>query len=285
MPLVGRREAALHPLQEAVLLELVVVVATLSGQLDRRVDEEGAEDVEDPGELVDRRRADRDEDAAEHEGDDDAHHQRRLLELLRHAELGHDDEEDEEVVDRERVLGQPSRVVLGGELHTGEVPDAEAEDEGQPDVHRERGAGLLVRRHVWPASDDEDVEQQDGRRHPDGQGPDPGGNVHVSNTAFRSRCTGRWPEVSPAPDGGPAPRDRAAQRRRQSVMTRKPRGDTPLHGRRKSPRPPGLNPNRRSLPVPPREPRYEPSAGRDTGCRARPQGRQGPPVRRAEPLV
>ena len=139
VPLVGGREAPLDPLQEAVLLELVVVAVALAGQLDRRVDEERAEEVEDPGELVDRRRADRDEDAAQHERDDDADHQRRLLELLRHAELGHDDEEDEEVVDRERVLGQPARVVLGGELRTGEVPDPEAEQDRQPDVDRERG--------------------------------------------------------------------------------------------------------------------------------------------------
>ena len=44
-----------------------------------------------------------------------------------------------------------------------------------------------------------------------------------------SRRTGRWPEVSPAPSGGPAPRDARAQAR-ESVMTRKPRGDTPLRG-------------------------------------------------------
>ena len=63
--LLGRGEPALHELHEAVLLVLVVVALALLDQLDGGVDEEGAEDVEDPAELLDRGRADRDEDAAQ----------------------------------------------------------------------------------------------------------------------------------------------------------------------------------------------------------------------------
>ena len=42
------------------------------------------------------------------EGQDDAHQKRELLKLTRHLELGHDDDEDEQVVDREAVFGDPA---------------------------------------------------------------------------------------------------------------------------------------------------------------------------------
>ena len=57
----------------------VVVVVGVADQLDRGVHQERAEDVEDPGELVDRHRAERDEDAAEDQRQDDADQQRLLL--------------------------------------------------------------------------------------------------------------------------------------------------------------------------------------------------------------
>ena len=84
--LLGRREAALDQLEQAVLLELVVVALATRGELDRRVDEERAEDVEDPGVGVDDDRAEGDEDAAQDDRDDDADHERRLLQLQRHPE-------------------------------------------------------------------------------------------------------------------------------------------------------------------------------------------------------
>src|SRR5674476_541700 len=63
LPLLGCREARLDPLQEHVLLILVVFALALTGQFDGGVDEESAEHVEDPGELVDGHRSDGDEDA------------------------------------------------------------------------------------------------------------------------------------------------------------------------------------------------------------------------------
>ena len=57
----------------------VVVVVGVADQVERGVDEECAEDVEHPGELVDGHRAQRDEDAAEDQRQDDAHQQRLLL--------------------------------------------------------------------------------------------------------------------------------------------------------------------------------------------------------------
>ena len=49
--------------------------------------EERAEEVEDPAEVLDQLRAQQDEDAAQHERDHDADHQHFLLELRRHREL------------------------------------------------------------------------------------------------------------------------------------------------------------------------------------------------------
>ena len=59
VPLLGRGEPLLDPLQQPVLLVVLLVPLALGRQLDRGVDEEGAEDVEDPAEVLDRRGAER----------------------------------------------------------------------------------------------------------------------------------------------------------------------------------------------------------------------------------
>src|SRR3546814_18234233 len=60
-------------------------------------EQQGAEDVEDPGEVLDEGRAHGDERAAQDERDHDADHQHLLLGHPRNGETGHHDEEDEEV--------------------------------------------------------------------------------------------------------------------------------------------------------------------------------------------
>ena len=107
----GDRQDLPHPADERVLL-VVFVLAPVPDEVDRRVHEERAEDVEDPGEPLDDGGAEQDEDAAQDQRDDDPHHQGFLLQLPGHLEARHDDHEDEEVVDRQRVLGQPARVEL-----------------------------------------------------------------------------------------------------------------------------------------------------------------------------
>ena len=147
------------------------------GQLDRGVDEEEPEDVEDPAEVVDRRRTDRDEDPAHHQGEHDADQERLLLQLLRYAEPGHDDQEDEQVVDRERVLGQPAGEELGAVAVARDRPHADAEGDRHPDVHAERDADLLAGGLVRAAADHDDVEEQDG-----------GGDAMVSHQASGVTC-------------------------------------------------------------------------------------------------
>ena len=106
---------AQHPHEAAVVL-LRALLAVQERLLDRRPHEPGAEDVEDPAEVLDELRAEQDEDAAEDQREDDAHHEHLLLHLLRHGEPRHDDDEDEQVVDREAVLGEPADDELPGVL-------------------------------------------------------------------------------------------------------------------------------------------------------------------------
>ena len=179
VPLLGGGEALLHPRDEAVLLELVVLVlGALLGQLDGGVDQEEAEEVEHPAEVVDGGRADGDEDRAHDQRHHDADHQGVLLELTRHRELAHDDDEDEQVVDRQRVLHQPAGVELQRVRAAGGVPDAQAEQQRQADIDRQVGGALLHARLVRATADDGEVEGEDDDGHHDGGDPDPGGYVH-----------------------------------------------------------------------------------------------------------
>ena len=120
VPLLGRGEPPLDPLEQPVLLVVLLAELALRRQLDRRVDEEGAEDVEDPAEVLDRGGAKSDEDPAHDQRQDDAHEQGCLLVHPRHLELRHDDDEDEQVVDGEAVLRQPAGVELARVLRAGE---------------------------------------------------------------------------------------------------------------------------------------------------------------------
>src|SRR6476619_5623200 len=78
--------------------------------------------------------ADADEDRAHHQGQHYADHQRFLLVLPGHAELGHDDDEDEQVVDGEGVLRQPAGEELGAELVARADPAADADQDSERDV-------------------------------------------------------------------------------------------------------------------------------------------------------
>ena len=85
----------------------VVGVVGVPHEFDGGEHQEGTEQIEDPGELLNRHRTQRDEYAAEDQRQHDAHHQRLLLIDLGHLEAGHDDDENEQVVHRQAVLGEP----------------------------------------------------------------------------------------------------------------------------------------------------------------------------------
>ena len=176
-------------------------LGALLGQLDRRVDQERPEDVEDPAEVVDRRGADGDEAAAHHQGEDDADQQRGLLVARGHLQPAHDDDEHEQVVDRQRVLREPAGEELAAVLGPGEQPHPEPEQRS-PARRRTPGASATSRhgRLVRPAADDEDVDDQQGGGDAEGDGPQPGGDVQrCSSGTVLGACTPRLaPEVSSA---------------------------------------------------------------------------------------
>ena len=114
----------------------------------------------------------------------------------RDPEPGHDQQEDEQVVDRQRVLGQPAGEVLAGELAArlvvGEPPDAQTEEHSGAHVADQRDGDLLGGGHVRAAGDDEHVEGQRGGHQADGEVPDPGRDFHSGRGGRNESCHRGW---------------------------------------------------------------------------------------------
>src|SRR5690606_1783542 len=108
VPGAHRQDPAAEP-DHGVLLELRAVVVA-ADQLDAGVEQEQPEDVEDPDEGADQHRADRDEPGPHQQRQNDADHEHLLLVDPRYREPAHDQQEDEQVVHREAVLGEPPGV-------------------------------------------------------------------------------------------------------------------------------------------------------------------------------
>jgi len=155
------------------------------GQADRGVDQEAAEQEEHPGEELDQPSTQRDEDASEHQRQDDAHQQRELLEVTRHAEPAHDDEEDEQVVDGQRVLGEPAGDELTAVRRAHHPGDPHTEQQRGADVHADRESVLTCAGFVRASAHDEDIESEDGQQHHDGERPGERSDVH-SRRPFRA---------------------------------------------------------------------------------------------------
>ena len=183
-------------------------------------EQQRAEDVEDPGEVLDERRPHRDERTTHDERDDDADHQHLLLVDLRHREPGHDDQEHEEVVDRQRLLGEVTGVVLAAVRPARDDTDADAEEEGEDDVEHRPAGGLPDRGRVGLADVREVFEDEEGDGHRDGDSPHKGRDVQRVSRPRRERIDAK---VFPISDG-----DRRSGRRRASVMTNPPCRGTPL---------------------------------------------------------
>ncbi len=118
--------------------------------------------------------------------------------LLGHVEAGHDDQEDEQVVDRQAVLGEPAGEELHAELAAVEEVHPDAEGHREPDVDRQRRHQLTLRWFMRPSADDHDVEQQDSDRH--GQRDDPLelGNLHLRCLRSPKRPRSLPPSARPA---------------------------------------------------------------------------------------
>ena len=167
-----------------VLLGPVLVgpLDALAGLGHGGVDEPGAEDVEDRREVLDEGGAGQDEDQAQHQGDDDARQQHLLLVGARHPEGGEHDDEDEEVVDAQRLLGDVAGEVLLAVPPAPHGPHDGAEGAGHGDVGRRPGGRLPHGGLVGGAHMADDVDRDHGQDDR-GQG-DPSEGVDVHGRSF-----------------------------------------------------------------------------------------------------
>ena len=194
---VGHGDDAGDELDEAagpVLLVIVVgLLDALPGLGEGGPQEPGPEEVEHPGEVLDERGAGEDEDEPENKGDDDAGEQYLLLVLPGHLEGGHHDDEDEEVVDAQRLLGDVAGQVLLSEPAAPHEPDDGTEDQSHGDVgHRPYGGllhGGLVRGAYVTDDVDHDECQDDGRKADPSQDVD----VHVFSSGTETGTGGLLP--------------------------------------------------------------------------------------------
>ena len=186
----GDRQPGGEPPHE---LLLGVVVAAVTEHAPARPDEEAGEDEVDPAERAEDGRADQDEDEPQHERADDAVAQQAMTLGDRHAERGEDEQEDEDVVQGQRLLDEVAGEVRAGVLG---VPDQQQHaEEGERDAQpREARHGGQPEAHLAAAAaDDEQVDRQedddrDGEAEP-GRG---GGRQQVGHSgAAPSRVTGR----------------------------------------------------------------------------------------------
>ena len=109
--------------------------ASAALERERRAEQERAEDVDDPVELLEQHGTEGDEDRAEDERSEDAEEEHAVLQLPRDGEVGEDHGEDEDVVDRERLLDEEAGEVLAGVFGavTPEDDGGEGQAEADPD--------------------------------------------------------------------------------------------------------------------------------------------------------
>jgi hypothetical protein len=184
-----RRDAqvAAQPAQQRVLLEVGLGVGE-DDHLDARDDEEGAEDVENPGKLLYQPDSAENHAGAHDYGAEHTIEQHAALQIGRDREVAEDHDEHEHVVDRQRLLDQVAGEELQrlgvrdlGALGIVQVPPeqcCEREGEARPDS--DPGGGLLdVDAMRLAAAEHEQVERQHREDENDEAGPDrPGGETH-----------------------------------------------------------------------------------------------------------
>jgi len=165
-----RQDPAEEP-QHHVVVEVRLLVGVLEGQLDRGVDQEPAENVEHPARCGDRGGSGEDEDGTEHQRQHDADVEHFVLGQCRHREAGHDDHEDEQVVDAQAVF----RDVAGDELLTRRIrqEDEQPDREGRrkADVDEHPADGIFGGDGLLSTGDHRQVEDHDREQHHNGDHP------------------------------------------------------------------------------------------------------------------
>ena len=132
-----------------------------------------AEDVDDPLEACEQRRAQPDEQAAHHQRAEDPPEQHPVLVLRRHGEVLEDQHDDEDVVDAERFLDQ----VAGEERQRGvmalEYEEPSGEQQGETDPDGGPQAGFARTDDVRSPVEDAEVEGEHRQDEGDETDPEP----------------------------------------------------------------------------------------------------------------
>ena len=115
------------------------MLAGIAKELDSRKDQECAKDIDDEMEGTEQRRSDCDQDDARDQRPDDAPEQHAVLILNRHSERREDHQEDENIVDAERLLDEVAGRPLQPRLRALKDVHADIEGDGKPDPERTPG--------------------------------------------------------------------------------------------------------------------------------------------------
>jgi len=153
------------------LVSLVLVRDLTLDQVARGVEQEQTEHVEQRGPPVDRGRADEDEHRAGDQSHHDAEQEHLLLVSPGHLEGRHDDQEHEQIVHRQGLLGHEARVVLRREARAVPEQDQQAEDQGQGHIQAGPQRRLLDAGFVRFARVEDEVVREQPHDHRDGDPP------------------------------------------------------------------------------------------------------------------
>ena len=175
--------------------------------LDAAVEEEGAEEVEDPIHQGDERDADADHQAAHDQRAENAPVQDAMLVFAGNAEIGKDEGDDKDVVHREGQLDQIAGDELEGLLLSTQGLQGQGKEHRQGEPDRRPGERFLEVDDVGAAVEDAQVERQEDQHAGDETNPVPAGDFHHGGSGYfrtgaatvsTSACApapmcGRWP--------------------------------------------------------------------------------------------
>jgi len=136
-------------------------------------EQEGAEEIEDPAELADKRRAHRNHRAAHHDHAEDAPEKHAVLVLPGHREVPEDHRDGEDVVEGQRPLDHEARVVLEARLRAHRPPHPAAEGDGQREVEGREHDALADPDLLLVLVQDAEVEREDRGHDRQEDGPHP----------------------------------------------------------------------------------------------------------------
>jgi hypothetical protein len=230
---VGQAQVAAQPLERDVVGQVRLGLFALEGvqqHLDAGEQQEGREDVEDPAEVADQRRAQADHDGAQHDDADDPPEQHPVLVLPRNGEIGQDQGDDEDVVHRQREFDQIAGVVLKRRLAP-EIPQhIAAERQADRDVEGGLEEALLRPDDVVLFVEDPEIQPEQGAHQPHESQPHPGWfadelgqqKIHARLPIGSARSSSLWS------DKPPDPRHRAHSMRSDITTLRSSEGPGPL---------------------------------------------------------